>query len=162
LLLKWRSFADPLLQDRIRSAFARHGIDAERIQFDGASPHADMLRQYDEVDIALDPFPFGGGLTSCEALWMGVPVVTLAGSRPFSRQTHAILQAVGKPEWSACNADDYVSIAARLADDPINLSGARRSLRQQMAASALCDGPRFARNLERVYRKLWLKYLDDH
>jgi protein O-GlcNAc transferase len=162
LLLKWRSCADPLLQDRIRSMFARHDIDPERIQFDGASPHADMLRQYGEVDIALDPFPFGGGLTSCEALWMGVPVVTLAGLRPFSRQTHAILHAIGKPEWSACNSDDYVAIAARLANDPIKLSRARRSLRQQMAASALCDGPRFARNLERVYRKLWLKYLDDH
>jgi protein O-GlcNAc transferase len=160
LLLKWRSFADPLLQERICWKFAQHDIDAARVQFDGASEHADMLRQYGEVDIALDPFPFGGGLTSCEALWMGVPVVTLAGLRPFSLQTHAILHAIGRPEWSASNADDYLHIAARLADDSNKLSDTRRNLRQQMAASALCDGPGFARSLEQVYRELWIKYLD--
>jgi len=162
LLLKWRSFGDPMLQDRVRSKFARRGIDAERVQFDGASPHIDMLHQYGEVDIALDPFPFCGGLTSCEALWMGVPVVTLAGARPFSRQTHAILYAIGRPEWSAADADDYVNIAARLAGDPTELSDARRDLRRQMAASALCDAPGFARSLEHAYRELWQKFLSEH
>jgi predicted O-linked N-acetylglucosamine transferase (SPINDLY family) len=159
LLLKWRSLADPVLQARIRHNFARHGIDGERIRFDGATEHADMLRQYGDADIALDPFPFCGGQTSCEALWMGVPVVTLAGSRPFSRQTHAILRAIGRAEWSAGSADDYVEIAARLAGDPIGLGRIRRGLRQQMLASALCDAPGFARSLERVYRKLWIDHL---
>jgi predicted O-linked N-acetylglucosamine transferase (SPINDLY family) len=159
LLLKWRSLGDAVLQARIRRNFTRQGIDGKRIQFDGASQHVDMLRQYGEVDIALDPFPFCGGLTSCEALWMGVPIVTLAGSRPFSRQTHAILHAIGRPEWSAGSADEYVKIAARLSGDSQELGRVRRGLRQQMLASPLCDGPGFARSLERVYRALWIDYL---
>jgi protein O-GlcNAc transferase len=118
-----------------------------------------MLRQYGEVDIALDPFPFCGGLTSCEALWMGVPVVTLAGSRPFSRQTHAILRAIGRPEWSAATTGEYVRIAARLAGDPDELGAVRRGMRQRMLASPLCDGPAFARNLENAYRKMWIDHL---
>jgi protein O-GlcNAc transferase len=159
LLLKWRSYADPYLQGRVRADFAGHGITGERIRFDGATPHPEMLRQYGEVDIALDPFPFSGGLTTCEALWMGVPVVTLPGTRPLSRQTHAVLHAIGRPEWSATSSDDYVAIAARLAGDRTELSLVRRDLREQLRASPLCDAPRFARDLEAIYRKLWRAYL---
>jgi predicted O-linked N-acetylglucosamine transferase (SPINDLY family) len=159
LLLKWRSLGDPVLRARICRDFARHGVDAERIQFDGATQHADMLRQYSDVDVALDPFPFCGGLTSCEALWMGVPIVTLVGSQPFSRQTHAILHAIGRPEWSAGNADEYVATAARLAGDPAALAVVRRDLRRQIVTSGFCDGPRFARGLERVYRDMWHAYV---
>ena len=159
LLLKWRSLADPLLQKRLHHSFAHHGIAGERIVFDGHTPHVDMLRQYGEVDIALDPFPFCGGLTSCEALWMGVPVVTLPGSRLSSRQTYAILHAIGRPEWSAKDADDYVGIAARLAEDGAELGRIRWSLRRQIAASPLHDPSNFARDLERAYRKMWLDYL---
>jgi protein O-GlcNAc transferase len=159
LLLKWRSLADPILQARIRRHFAGHGIDGVRIELEGASEHAEMLRRYRSVDIGLDPFPFCGGLTSCEALWMGVPVVTLAGSRPFSLQTHAVLHTIGRPGWSACSADDYVKIAARLAGDPVELGRIRRSLRKQMLASPLCDGSGLARSLERVYRDLWITFL---
>jgi protein O-GlcNAc transferase len=159
LLLKWRSLADPVLRASIRRRFVRHGVAAERIQFDGATQHADMLRQYSDVDVALDPFPFCGGLTSCEALWMGVPVVTLVGSQPFSRQTHAILHAIGRPEWSAENADQYVEIAARVAGDPAALAEMRRDLRRRIVASGFCDGARFARGLERVYRDMWREHL---
>ena len=115
LLLKWRSYVDPILQGRTRFEFSRRGIDPRRIQFDGKTPHRDMLAQYSQVDIALDPFPFSGGLTSCEALWMGVPVVTLPGSRPASRQTHSILQTIGRSECSAQTLSAYVDIAASLA-----------------------------------------------
>ncbi len=83
LLLKWRSFTDPLLQDRLRSAFGAHGINPARIRFDDHTPHEDMLRQYAEIDIALDPFPFSSGLTSCEAFWIGVPVMTLPARDPY-------------------------------------------------------------------------------
>ena len=162
LLLKWRSLGDPLLQTRIRGAFLSHGIDGERIQFEGAMAHTDMLRRYCHVDVALDPFPFSGGLTTCEALWMGVPVVTLVGARPFARQTHAILHAIGRPEWSARTPEQYVEIAARLARDPIELGRTRLALRQQMLSSPLCDAVSFARDLERVYRKLWLDYLAEN
>jgi predicted O-linked N-acetylglucosamine transferase (SPINDLY family) len=159
LLLKWRSLADPVLRARISRDFGRHGVDAGRIQFDGATQHADMLRQYSDVDVALDPFPFCGGLTSCEALWMGVPIVTLVGPQPFSRQTHAILHAIGRPEWSAGNADEYVETAARLAGDPVALDQLRRDLRRQIVGSGFCDGSRFARGLERIYRDMWSGYL---
>jgi protein O-GlcNAc transferase len=159
LLLKWRSLADAVLQARILRNFARQGIDGERIQFDGASRHVDMLHQYGSVDIALDPFPFCGGLTSCEALWMGVPIITLAGSRPFSRQTHAILHAIGRPEWSTGSVDEYVEVAVRLAGDSKELGRVRHGLRRQIVASGFCDGPRFARSLERIYRTLWIDYL---
>jgi predicted O-linked N-acetylglucosamine transferase (SPINDLY family) len=160
LLLKWRSLADPAMQSRIRRAFDRHGIDGDRIELEGASEHAEMLRRYSRVDIALDPFPFSGGQTSCEALWMGVPVVTLAGSRPFSRQTHAILHTIGRPDWSAGNAEEYVEVAARLAGNPIELGRIRKNLRQQMVTSPLSDAPGLARNLERAYRELWVAYLN--
>jgi protein O-GlcNAc transferase len=159
LLLKWRSFADPFLQGRVRADFATHGIGGQRIRFDGATPHPEMLRQYGEVDIALDPFPFSGGLTTREALWLGVPVVTLPGARPLSRQTHAVLQAIGRAEWSANSSADYVAIAARLARDPTELSRIRQGLREQLRASPLCDAPRFARDLEAIYRNLWRAYL---
>jgi protein O-GlcNAc transferase len=159
LLLKWRGLADPLIQARFRRHFARHGISGERVELDGKSEHADMLRQYGGVDIALDPFPFSGGLTSCEALWMGVPVVTLAGARPFSRQTHAVLQAIGRPEWSAGSPDAYVELAVRLAGDPMELGHIRRDLRRQMRASSICDGPGLARILEAVYREKWISWL---
>jgi protein O-GlcNAc transferase len=159
LLLKWRSLGDPLLQARIRRQFVENGIDGHRIQMEGASEHADMFRRYCAVDVALDPFPFSGGVTSCEALWMGVPVVTLAGPSPFSRQTHAILHTIGKPEWSADSADEYVQIAADLAGDPAELGTIRRDLRQRVRMSALCDGPGLARCLESAYREMWLAYL---
>jgi len=154
LVLKWRSFADPVLQARLRSAFAAQGVAAERIRFDGHTPHEDMLRQYAEVDIALDPFPFSGGLTSCEALWMGVPVMTLPGPRPVSRQTHAILNTIGHAEWSFASPAGFVETAAALARDRAGLAAARRRLRQDMQASPLCDARGFAANLEAVFRTL--------
>src|SRR3984957_4198291 len=113
-----------------------------------------MLAQYSEIDIALDPFPFGGGLTSCEALWMGVPVLTLPGDRPASRQTMCFLEPLGWTDWSGTSPADYVSRAAALASDPVRLTELRRSIRPCMAASPLCDGVLFARNLEAAYRQM--------
>ncbi len=154
LLLKWRSFSDPVLQARTRAEFAGHGIDPARLTFEGHCAHEDMLHRYRDVDVALDPFPFSGGLTSCEALWMGVPVVTLPGPRPVSRQTHAILRTIGHPEWSVASAEAYVETAAALASDPAGRAQIRNRLRADMSSSPLCDARRFAANLEAVYRAL--------
>jgi protein O-GlcNAc transferase len=154
LLLKWRSYVDPILQARTRFEFSTRGIDPQRIKFDGKTPHSDMLAQYSQVDIALDPFPFSGGLTSCEALWMGVPVVTLPGSRPASRQTHSILLTIGRPEFSAATPAAYVGIAADLAGNAGRLASLRKSLRPEMANSSLCDAKGFAAGLESIYRDL--------
>ncbi|MGV8899983.1 MAG: hypothetical protein ACOH2B_12175 [Burkholderiaceae bacterium] len=99
LILKWRTFADAAFCQSVLQAFASHGIDAHRIG--RASFHADLLKEYADIDIALDQFPFTGGLASCEALWMGVPVVTWPHSRVVSRQTFAFLSAIGLPELAA-------------------------------------------------------------
>jgi len=137
LVLKWKSLADAAECARLRQAFAAHAIDPERLDLRGRSPHAAMLAEYGDVDIALDPFPFCGGLTSCEALWMGVPIVTLPGSRAVSRQTLGFLSPIGLAELSAETAERYVAIAAGLAGDRDRLAALRAGLRDRMAASPL-------------------------
>ena len=148
LVLKWRTLVDEPLCESIRGAFASRGIDPARLELRPASFHADLLQQYADIDIALDPFPFTGGLTSCEALWMGVPVVTWPQSRVVSRQTFAFLSAIGLPELAATNADDYVAIAQALASDRQSLLNLRSSLRARMQASPLMDVTGFTRSLE--------------
>lgn len=148
LVLKWRTFNDEALRQSVVAAFVARGIAAGRIETRGPSFHADVLKEYGGIDIALDPFPFTGGLTSCEALYSGVPVVTWPQGRVVSRQTHAILAAIGLPELSACDADDYVRIAVGLAHDRMRLSRLRETLRERMDASPLCDVAAFTRNLE--------------
>ena len=149
LVLKWSTLADPALRAALSREFAEAGIDPARLDLRGPSAHRDMLAEYGDIDVALDPFPFGGGLTSCEALWMGVPVVTLPGGNPASRQTQGFLRAIGREEWVAGSAEDYVRIAAGLAADRRD-----HGLRPAMAASPLCDGPGFTRALEQAYRDL--------
>lgn len=158
LILKWRTFNDEAFRRQVTDAFVARGIAADRIELRGPSFHADLLNEYADIDIALDPFPFTGGLTSCEALWMGVPVVTWPQSRVVSRQTHAFLRQIGLPELSASDAEDYVLIAVELANDRARLAQLRASLRDRMRASALMDVAGFTRNLEDtlidLYRRL--------
>jgi predicted O-linked N-acetylglucosamine transferase (SPINDLY family) len=148
LVLKWRSLADEALCESVRAAFAGKGIDPSRIELRPASFHADVLLQYADIDIALDPFPFTGGLTSCEALWMGVPVVTWPQDRVVSRQTFAFLSAIGLAELAAKDAADYVHIAQTLAADRAKLTHLRSALRNIMQASSLMDVAGFTRQLE--------------
>jgi predicted O-linked N-acetylglucosamine transferase (SPINDLY family) len=154
LVLKWSTLADSALRAALSAEFAASGIDPARLDLRGPSTHRDMLAEYGDVDVALDPFPFGGGLTSCEALWMGVPVVTMPGVNPASRQTLGFLRAIGRTEWVAGSAEDYVRIARDLATDRRQLHDLRRGLRPALAASPLCDGAGFTRALEEVYRSL--------
>lgn len=148
LVLKWRTFHDAGFCQSVREAFVRLGIAPERVELRGASFHADLLAQYADIDIALDPFPFTGGLTSCEALWMGVPVVTWPQSRVVSRQTFALLSAIGLPELAATDAEDYVRIAVELAGDAERLKEMRVGLRARMRDSVLCDVAGATRHLE--------------
>lgn len=158
LVLKWRTFNDDTFRQKVIHAFVERGIAPERIELRGPSFHADVLKEYVDLDIALDPFPFTGGLTSCEALWMGVPVVTWPQSRVVSRQTHAFLHQIGLPELSARDADDYVRIAVELANDRARLAQLRATLRERMRASALMDVVGFTRQLEdaliNLYRRI--------
>ena len=158
MVIKWQNFLAPSECRRIRHAFAAEGIDEARLDLRPASRHPDMLAQYADVDIALDTFPFCGGLTSCEALWMGVPIVTLPGPRPVSRQTLGFLSGLGLTEWAASSPGDYVAIATDLATAPGRLAALRAGQRERMAASPLCDGPRFARHLEAALRDIWRRW----
>jgi predicted O-linked N-acetylglucosamine transferase (SPINDLY family) len=155
LVLKWRTLVDEPLCISIYQAFESRGINASRIELRGASFHVDVLKEYADIDVALDPFPFTGGLTSCEALWMGVPVVTWPQSRVVSRQTFALLKAIGHTEWVAQDEQSYVDIALSLSQDLSSLANVRAQLRQDMRASSLMDVAEFTQGLEQTYRDLY-------
>jgi protein O-GlcNAc transferase len=156
LLLNWPTLEDAQEAKRWSDLCAARGVPAGRVELRrGAPSHAGVLAEYADVDIALDPFPFSGCLTTCEALWMGVPVVTLPRTRPVSRQSQAFLTALGRTEWIAQDQDDYVRIAADLASDPVRLAALRRHQRARMASSPVCDGQRFARHFQATLRSIW-------
>nr|AEI30651.1 TPR repeat-containing protein [uncultured microorganism] len=154
LVLKWSAFADPQLDAMTRNRF---GAQAPRVQPRGASPHAQMLAEYGDIDIALDPHPFSGLLTTLEALAMGVPVLTLPGPRPVSRQTAAVLQAMGLDTLVAATPQAYIERAAALAADTATRSAWRspgpQGLRERLAASSVGDGAGLARALEALYAR---------
>jgi predicted O-linked N-acetylglucosamine transferase (SPINDLY family) len=156
LLLKARAFDDPEVTGRIRAVFAAHGVDSDRLELRGwTATSADHLDAYAEVDIALDTFPYGGVVTTCEAMWMGVPVVSLEDERVLGRYGVAFLRTLGLPELAAADEDAYVEAAAALAADAARLSGLRTGLRGMLAASRICDGKAFARDVEKAYRTMW-------
>ena len=144
---------------RARQLLSSLGIDPHRFQFVGRMPSAAYFDQFQSIDIALDPFPYPGGTTSCDGLWMGVPVVTLAGDTAVSRNGVSILSNIGLPELIAGSTDEYIRIATDLARDLPRLADLRAGMRQRMQTSPLMDAPRFARNLEAAYRQMWVAYL---
>ena len=126
-----------------------------RLLLEGPSSRADYFAAYNRVDIALDPFPYPGGTTTVEALWMGVPVLTLAGERFLSRQGVGLLMNAGLPDWVAADADDYVARAVAHAGDLPRLAALRAGLRQQVLASPVFDAQRFAGHFESALRGMW-------
>jgi predicted O-linked N-acetylglucosamine transferase (SPINDLY family) len=159
LVLKFAGLGDPPARQRFAELFAAHGIAAERLDVSGMSPRAELLANYNRVDIALDTFPYSGGLTTCEALWMGVPVITCPGETFASRHALGHLSNVGLTETIARDHAEYVEHAVRLAGERSRLAELRAGLRGQMAASPLCDAPRFARNLMTQLRDAWQRRL---
>lgn len=155
LLLKGKGLGEGSEREWIVGEFRRRGIAEERLDLRDRSSHPEMLAEYGEVDIALDPFPFNGGMTTLEALWMGVPVVTLAGSAVVSRQTYSALANVGLTELAFPTRDSYIAGAVALAQDRARLARLRASIRERMAASPLCQAEKFTRDLERLYRDMW-------
>ena len=134
--------------------FAAEGIDSTRVEFVTRVPLAQYLALYERIDIALDPFPYVGGATTCDAAWMGVPVVTLAGDRPFTRSGASILANLELPELVAPHVDGYVATAVALAGDIARLARLRAELRPRMRASPLTDAPRFARDFEAALQSM--------
>jgi protein O-GlcNAc transferase len=155
LVLRARSLADAAVRKRYRKMFTREGVEESRLEFLGAATHEDLLRGYADVDIALDPFPYSGGLTTCEALWMGIPVVTLAGERLASRHSASHLANAGLPELIATSPEQYVAIARDIAGDRGRLAALRERLREQVASSPLGNSELFVRNLLALFRRIW-------
>lgn len=154
LLLELAGISHDDMRTEWLARFARHGIGAERLQLEERDPAWQYLR-YHQIDIALDPFPANGGTSSCDALWMGVPLVTLAGERFISRMGASLLNAIGHEQWIAADAEDYLGIAAGLAADVEALNTMRLDLRTRMQASPLMDAPQFARHFADALRSMW-------
>jgi predicted O-linked N-acetylglucosamine transferase (SPINDLY family) len=156
LLMKARGLGDTLANEAYLALFERHGIARKRIEIAAYQPtQRDHLNLYGAVDIALDTFPYNGTTTTCEALWMGVPVVTALGDRHASRVSASLLEQIGHPDLIASNTDDYVRRAVALANDRGKLAQFRRTLRADMDASPLRDEPAFARKFEAALREMW-------
>jgi protein O-GlcNAc transferase len=156
LVLKSPGFSDPPTRDRYMELFAGHGVDQSRLRFLDRTPsRADHLAQYGLMDIALDPFPYNGTTTTCEAMWMGVPVIVKAGRTHADRVGVSLMTNVGLPELIGAKADDYVRIAADLANDRPRLTELRATLRERMERSPLRDEQGFAREMEAQYRAMW-------
>jgi len=158
LVIKSSAIDIPHARETLARRFAERGIDPARVELRGRSPHAAMLAEYADVDLALDTFPYNGGLTTCEALWMGVPMVAIEEERMISRQTAAMLRVVGLEGFVARTHAEYVELARGWADRRDELVAIRASLRGRMRACALCDGPRFARDLEDAFGRVWRGY----
>lgn len=137
---------------RVRDLFAQNGIAQDRIELVPRVTHEEFLAAHARADIALDSFPYHGTTTTCFSLWMGVPVVTLAGAVHASRVGVSLLTNLGAPEWIARDEEDYVEIAARLAGNPSGLAELRSGLRDRMRRSPLTDGKSFARDFENALR----------
>jgi protein O-GlcNAc transferase len=155
LLLKSLSFADARLREITEQRFVKAGLSPGRVIAVPPTDPQQFYAEYRHLDIALDPIPYNGGTTTCEALWMGVPVVALNGDLFRGRMGAAILDIIGLPELAAQTPDDYVRLAVALAADRRRLSELHSTLREHMAASALCDGAGAARDLEALYRRMW-------
>jgi len=161
LFLKTGAYSEPTIREKMTTALAERGVDPARITMEPQTgDYAAHLAYYDEVDIALDSFPYSGCHTTYESLWMGVPVVTLAGERFIGRMTASILHSVGLDDLICSERAEYVETAVALAGDREKLNHLRQDLRQRIAASPLCDAATLTRNLEDAYQKMWAKWVE--
>lgn len=163
LLLKAMSSNDSTAQDMIRNALEQRDIDPKRVTFaDYRSTPASHLALYNDIDIALDPFPYNGTTTTCEALWMGVPVITLLGDRHASRVGASLLNAIGFTAGIAESPEEYVTTAKLMAENRSILKTTRRTLRDAVYNSPLCDNQAHARTLEDAFRATWQIWCEQH
>ncbi len=147
-------------RERVLSRFAEKGVDVRRIAFSDRLARGEFRALHQDVDIALDAYPCNGGATTCETLWLGVPVVSLTGEAFRSRAGLSLLSAIGQPQLAARDRADYLAIAAGLAQDRAELQRLRAGLRERMRASPLCDAAAYTRALEGVYRGIWTDWCE--
>jgi protein O-GlcNAc transferase len=147
-------------RDVVRQQFALSGIDASRIEFFGFLPTDEFFHLHHQADIALDPFPFTGGMTTCDSLWMGVPVVSLAGQTAVGRSGVSILSNAGLSKLVASTPEQYVDVAIQLASDLPKLAELRATLRHRLNQSQLTNAKHFAADMESAFRKMWWNWCD--
>tara|TARA_B110000008_G_scaffold278689_1_gene323222 strand:- start:237 stop:2240 length:2004 start_codon:yes stop_codon:yes gene_type:complete len=155
LFLKDKNFDTESVQNSFYDRFKLNGIQKERLILEGASPRSEYLAAYNKIDIALSPFPYGGGVTSAEGLWMGVPVITMKGNYFLSHLGESIACNSGLYDWIAIDQEDYVTKAVAFSSDIENLAKLRSMLRAQVLSSPLFDAKRFANYFEAALRKMW-------
>lgn len=160
LLLKTILLDNPAVRQATFERFAAHGIDPARLILEGHEPRAELLAAYQRVDIALDPFPYPGGTTSVEALWMAVPVLTRRGGSFLSRLGESICSNAGLTQWIAADEEEYVRKAVAFAQDLSSLAALRAELRAKVLASPLFDAPRFARHFENAMWGMWQEWVE--
>ena len=158
-MLKNRGVDDPGTVSRFRQMFAEHGIGLDQLDLRGWSPSREVLACYNEVDVGLDTFPYHGGLTTCEAIWMGTPVISCPGETFASRHGLTHLSAAGATETIARDLEEYVELAVGLAGDLPRLAATRAGLRERVAASPLCDGERFSAHFMTILREVWKQWV---
>ncbi len=158
LLLKARNFDDGATRERYAALFAEHGVARDRLGFIGWTAPAAHMEIMSRCDIALDSFPYAGGATTLESLWMGVPVITCPGETLSSRHAAGYLSTIGMRDLVAHDHDDYVELAVALTNDPARLAALRADLRPRMAASPLCDTERFAGHFEAACMAMWGRF----
>ena len=145
-------------RQRVLDQLNEYGVDPARVEFVAGRPRPAYLELYRRLDIALDPFPYNGITTTCDALWMGVPVVSWPGTTAASRAGLGLLSTAGLPEVVGHSQEQFVRMAAELASNLDRLAALRSSLRQRFADSPLMDANRFARNVEAAYRQMWRRW----
>src|SRR5574340_155957 len=155
LRMQCKQLEEPAQEERLVQRLERYGINSARVIVHKSASRKAYLAAHAEVDIILDTFPYPGGTTTCEALWMGVPTLTLAGDSLLARQGASLLTAAGLEEWVATSKEEYIAKAIALASDKPKLAALRAGLRQQVVASPLFDAPRFARNFEDALWGMW-------
>lgn len=154
LIMVGGPFVDEFIKQHYLELFARHGVTADRLELLSTLPKPDYLQLHKTIDLALDPFPHNGHTITCHTLWMGVPVITLIGNRYAARMGASILTGIGLPELIAHSSEEYLQIALTLAQDLKQLATLRRTLRQRIQHSALCDTRRFAQNFLQAMQKI--------
>ena len=170
-IMNRHAFVHPAVREHFARLFGENGIDENRISFIATSSRGEYLESLGELDILLDTFPFNGATSIYEALWMGVPVVTLSAPRMVGHFGESILEPLGRPEWAAGTTEEYVAKACALAGDlsqhlarqagggEAQLAAIRRGLREQFVGSSLCDAPAFTREMEEAFVKMYAEKL---
>jgi predicted O-linked N-acetylglucosamine transferase (SPINDLY family) len=160
LIMQASGLGDAATQQLVAMEFSRRGIAPDRLSFIGFTDFLTFLKLFDEIDIALDAFPYSSGTTTCHTLWMGVPVVSLVGQTGVQRMGLSVLSQIGFGELATPSVERYRQVVAELSSSTEKLSEIRRGMRERMIASPLLDGARHTKHLEQVYRTAWTRWLN--